>query len=169
MKRIMLRYLSLHGTEDDVHSMYPLGRSLYPTTCKRKGGQIRFNNSQTAQLEKAFVQQKYLNANDRKKLAQSLGLTDRQVKTWFQNRRAKLRKCKGGVCTESEVSGSPLDSRATSPYENVRYDTPLDVKTLIRYVLCMRAHTRILELINEKLENMVYLTDEYHRSWLYEM
>ncbi|CAL8082337.1 unnamed protein product [Orchesella dallaii] len=110
-----------------MNSMYPLSRPLYNTTCKRKGGQIRFNKSQTAQLEKSFVQQKYLNANDRKKLAQSLGLTDRQVKTWFQNRRAKLRKCKG-VCTESDVSGSPLDSRAASPYENEGYESPLDAK-----------------------------------------
>lgn len=49
---------------------------------KRKGGQIRFSNSQTSQLEKAFMEQKYQNANDRKKLAHSLGLSDRQVKTW---------------------------------------------------------------------------------------
>lgn len=83
--------------------MYGTTAAAVSAACKRKGGQIRFTNSQTAQLEKSFVQQKYLNATDRKKLAHSLGLSDRQVKTWFQNRRAKLRKCKGGICVESEV------------------------------------------------------------------
>lgn len=89
---------------------------MYAMNCKRKGGQIRFSNSQTAMLEKAFIQQKYLNASDRKKLAHSLGLSDRQVKTWFQNRRAKLRKCKGGMCTESEVNYWKLE---TLPENNI--------------------------------------------------
>jgi len=70
---------------------------------KRKGGQIRFSNSQTAQLEKAFRDHKYLNASDRKKLANSLHLSDRQVKTWFQNRRAKLRKSQEGRVAGSDV------------------------------------------------------------------
>jgi hypothetical protein len=74
-----------------MNSMLSLGGSN-----KRKGGQIRFTNSQTSQLEKAFREHKYLNANDRKTLAHSLGLSDKQVKTWFQNRRAKHRKCKDG-------------------------------------------------------------------------
>lgn len=66
---------------------YLNGRGLHPLLhgeSKRKGGQIRFSNSQTALLEKAFVEHKYQNAHDRRKLAHSLGLTDRQVKTWFQ-------------------------------------------------------------------------------------
>jgi len=69
---------------------------------KRKGGQIRFSNSQTTQLEKAFRDHKYLNANDRKTLAHSLGLSDKQVKTWFQNRRAKYRKSKDDHFYEKE-------------------------------------------------------------------
>lgn len=63
--------------------------SLLNGESKRKGGQIRFSNSQTTQLEHAFVEHKYQNAHERRKLAHVLGLTDRQVKTWFQNRRAK--------------------------------------------------------------------------------
>lgn len=86
-----------------LDGLFPLGRSYFGPSGKRKGGQIRFSNSQTAHLEKAFVHQKYLNANERKRLAHSLGLSDRQVKTWFQNRRAKLRKCKrSGYADEPE-------------------------------------------------------------------
>ena len=46
---------------------------------KRKGGQVRFTNDQTAELEKKFEIQKYLSPTERKKLAKSLRLTERQV------------------------------------------------------------------------------------------
>lgn len=42
-------------------------------------------------LEIAFNGQKYITKPDRRKLAARLGLTDAQVKVWFQNRRMKWR------------------------------------------------------------------------------
>jgi len=38
-------------------------------------------------LEKRFESQKYLSTPDRIQLAESLGLSQLQVKTWYQNRR----------------------------------------------------------------------------------
>nr|XP_020638565.1 hematopoietically-expressed homeobox protein HHEX isoform X1 [Pogona vitticeps] len=61
---------------------------------KRKGGQVRFSNDQTLELEKKFETQKYLSPPERKRLAKMLQLSERQVKTWFQNRRAKWRRLK---------------------------------------------------------------------------
>ncbi|XP_007430023.1 hematopoietically-expressed homeobox protein HHEX, partial [Python bivittatus] len=61
---------------------------------KRKGGQVRFSNDQTIELEKKFETQKYLSPPERKRLAKMLQLSERQVKTWFQNRRAKWRRLK---------------------------------------------------------------------------
>ncbi|KAM4524072.1 hematopoietically-expressed homeobox protein hhex [Odontesthes bonariensis] len=61
---------------------------------KRKGGQVRFSNDQTVELEKKFESQKYLSPPERKRLAKMLQLSERQVKTWFQNRRAKWRRLK---------------------------------------------------------------------------
>ena len=50
---------------------------------KRKGGQVRFSNDQTVELEKKFETQKYLSPPERKRLAKLLHLTERQVSTKF--------------------------------------------------------------------------------------
>lgn len=44
------------------------------------------------ELERRFVFQKYLAPSERDGLAARLGLADAQVVTWFQNRRAKLKR-----------------------------------------------------------------------------
>lgn len=46
---------------------------------KRKGGQVRFSNDQTIELEKKFDTQKYLSPPERKRLAKMLQLSERQV------------------------------------------------------------------------------------------
>lgn len=61
---------------------------------RKKGGQVRFSNEQTVELEKTFEKQKYLSPPERKSLAKMLQLSERQIKTWFQNRRAKWRRLK---------------------------------------------------------------------------
>lgn len=43
-------------------------------------------------LERRFDSQKYLSTPDRADLARALGLTQLQVKTWYQNRRMKWKK-----------------------------------------------------------------------------
>lgn len=58
----------------------------------RKGGQIRFTHRQSHLLEETFATNRYLTPTQRRSLAQRLGLSERQVKTWFQNRRAKWRR-----------------------------------------------------------------------------
>lgn len=60
----------------------------------RKGGQVRFSHTQSTELERVFSLQKYVSPQERKQLARSIDLSERQVKTWFQNRRAKWRRIK---------------------------------------------------------------------------
>lgn len=58
----------------------PFGAYLLPGyTFKRKGGQVRFTQHQTQNLEKQFINQKYLSPEHRKQLAIQLKLSDRQV------------------------------------------------------------------------------------------
>uniref|UniRef100_A0A4W6FAD0 Homeobox domain-containing protein n=1 Tax=Lates calcarifer TaxID=8187 RepID=A0A4W6FAD0_LATCA len=52
----------------------------------------KFTPDQISKLEKIFNKHKYLDAGERVKTAQRLGLTETQVRTWFQNRRMKLKR-----------------------------------------------------------------------------
>ncbi|XP_075697343.1 homeobox protein vent1B-like [Rhinoderma darwinii] len=51
-----------------------------------------FTFQQICKLEEMFKKQRYLGASERKKLSSSLQLSEIQVKTWFQNRRMKLKR-----------------------------------------------------------------------------
>ncbi|XP_042315214.1 hematopoietically-expressed homeobox protein HHEX [Sceloporus undulatus] len=84
---------------------------------KRKGGQVRFSNDQTVELEKKFETQKYLSPPERKRLAKMLQLSERQVKTWFQNRRAKWRRLKqeNPQASKKEESGNGENHHSPRP------------------------------------------------------
>uniref|UniRef100_A0A914GX07 Homeobox domain-containing protein n=1 Tax=Globodera rostochiensis TaxID=31243 RepID=A0A914GX07_GLORO len=61
-------------------------------TASKKQSRPTFSGQQIYMLEKKFEQTKYLAGTDRKALAVELGMTESQVKVWFQNRRTKWRK-----------------------------------------------------------------------------
>lgn len=54
---------------------------------KPRKARTAFTDQQLNNLEKHFARQKYLSVQDRMELAAKLGLSDTQVKTWYQNRR----------------------------------------------------------------------------------
>ena len=53
---------------------------------------MRFTPEQIQVLERRFQEQHYLLPADRKILSLALQLTERQVKTWFQNKRAQYKR-----------------------------------------------------------------------------
>ncbi|KAL5103613.1 Homeobox protein EMX2 [Taenia crassiceps] len=70
----------------------------------RKPKRIRtaFSPSQLLRLESAFEMNHYVVGQERRRLAESLSLTETQVKVWFQNRRTKFKRLRleeeeGGV------------------------------------------------------------------------
>ncbi|KAK8738117.1 hypothetical protein OTU49_004051 [Cherax quadricarinatus] len=77
--------------KDEKTDAVNLFNSRQPPKKKRKS-RTAFTNHQIFELEKRFLYQKYLSPADRDELAQSLGLSNAQVITWFQNRRAKLKR-----------------------------------------------------------------------------
>ena len=61
-----------------------------PKRCRRS--RTVFTELQLMGLEKKFESHKYLSTPDRIELAETLGLSQVQVKTWYQNRRMKWKK-----------------------------------------------------------------------------
>ncbi|XP_004691617.1 PREDICTED: transcription factor LBX2 [Condylura cristata] len=59
---------------------------------RRRKSRTAFTAQQVLELERRFVFQKYLAPSERDGLAAKLGLANAQVVTWFQNRRAKLKR-----------------------------------------------------------------------------
>ncbi|XP_064923342.1 homeobox protein vent1-like [Columba livia] len=59
---------------------------------RQRRARTAFTSEQVCRLEKTFQRQKYLGASERRKLAASLQLSEIQIKTWFQNRRMKLKR-----------------------------------------------------------------------------
>ncbi|KAL6481769.1 hypothetical protein MHYP_G00098490 [Metynnis hypsauchen] len=79
---------------------------------KRRKARTAFTNHQLCELEKRFLYQRYLSPADRDQIAQRLGLTNAQVITWFQNRRAKLKRDMDEMKADVE-SAKALGSEAT--------------------------------------------------------
>lgn len=89
----------------------PAGFLLHPF---RKPKRIRtaFSPSQLLKLEHAFEKNHYVVGAERKQLAQSLSLTETQVKVWFQNRRTKHKRQKQEE--EHTTSHGGSDCKASS-------------------------------------------------------
>ena len=68
------------------------GGVLYDVSGRKRKTRTVFTQDQTSRLESCFSSHKYLCLGDRLSLARELNLNEAQIKTWFQNRRTKLKK-----------------------------------------------------------------------------
>uniref|UniRef100_A0ACB8E978 Uncharacterized protein n=1 Tax=Sphaerodactylus townsendi TaxID=933632 RepID=A0ACB8E978_9SAUR len=86
---------------------------------KRRKSRTAFTNHQIYELEKRFLYQKYLSPADRDHIAAHLGLSNAQVITWFQNRRAKLKRdleeMKADVESLKKLPPAALEKLASMP------------------------------------------------------
>ncbi|XP_071860460.1 H2.0-like homeobox protein [Bombus fervidus] len=88
----------------------PTNQSETNTRRKRSWSRAVFSSLQRKGLERRFSLQKYITKPDRRQLAATLGLTDAQVKVWFQNRRMKWRHTKESENTALSNSDSQKES-----------------------------------------------------------
>ncbi|XP_051949615.1 homeobox protein Nkx-6.3-like [Xyrauchen texanus] len=116
---------------------------------KKKHTRPTFSGHQIFALEKTFEQTKYLAGPERARLASSLGMTESQVKVWFQNRRTKWRK--KSVLEPSSTQASRGESGgdgSENEVEDEEYNKPLDPNTddeKIRQLL--RKHRRAFSVL----------------------
>ncbi|XP_072308951.1 homeobox protein BarH-like 1 [Eucyclogobius newberryi] len=101
-----------HHLPLDLHLRGKLEHGHGDGGSKKKGRRSRtvFTELQLMGLEKRFEKQKYLSTPDRIDLAESLGLSQLQVKTWYQNRRMKWKKIVlqgGGLESPTKPKGRP--------------------------------------------------------------
>lgn len=81
---------TLDGKDDDLNESNRSSSSLPSDRMshkKQRKARTAFTDHQLHSMEKCFSRQKYLSVQDRMELANKLGISDTQVKTWFQNRR----------------------------------------------------------------------------------
>lgn len=90
-------------------------RALFPAVKTRTKDKYRvvYTDHQRLELEKEFHYSRYITIRRKAELASSLGLSERQVKIWFQNRRAKERKINKKKLQQAQPGGAePLSPGA---------------------------------------------------------
>nr|XP_033802756.1 homeobox protein CDX-4 [Geotrypetes seraphini] len=130
------------------HSSYEwMGKTVQSTstgkTRTKEKYRVVYTDHQRLELEKEFHYNKYITIRRKSELAANLRLSERQVKIWFQNRRAKERKLFKKKITQFDGLGSlhsdsgsaspiPLsDTLTTAEMPNSLFPPPLPVNGLL--------------------------------------
>lgn len=92
------------------------GENIGGKTRTHQRYRMPYTSHQLEELEKEFYYNHYITAQRKEELVTTLGLTSRQIKIWFQNRRAKQKRTsKGASQPQTPQSQQASSTTPTSP------------------------------------------------------
>ncbi|XP_022088428.1 homeobox protein BarH-like 1 [Acanthaster planci] len=113
-----------------IPSLFPSETTSGTLRSRRRKARTVFVDSQLRGLEARFQAQKYLSTPERIELAVGLGLTETQVKTWFQNRRMKQKKDTAGPKDQRDHHVRPVGTRVGQPVGTCKRDQATAAETM---------------------------------------
>ncbi|XP_050342235.1 homeobox protein CDX-1 isoform X2 [Nymphalis io] len=109
---------------------------------------VVYSDHQRLELEKEFHYNKYITVRRKSELAISLSLSDRQVKIWFQNRRAKERK---QVKKREEAAMKEKGDHASLQHANLHRATMLHHQQMMNGMMHHHYHQGVFQGVAEPL------------------
>jgi len=154
LARSGMLYQNLANFSGYNHSLF--GKSRQPRTA--------YTSLQLLELENEFKKSKYLSRPKRYEVSTRLGLSETQVKIWFQNRRMKVKKSKMPKTVDTRLNDSEESDLKSDTNNEFDDDSNIDVESP-----CLEpeglANQELLEMKLEAPEN----SDEFHQQMLHRM